>query len=55
MSGPTNEETVAAMYAALKLSGCWCTEPVWYAPKAVLIVCSRCRAIALYERGHAVS
>jgi len=40
----------AQLYAALKLSSCWCTQPVWYAPKATPIKCSRCKAVEEYER-----
>ena len=51
---PTSAELMEIIYRALKLSSCWCTEPVWYAPKATPIKCSRCKAIEAYERKHGV-
>lgn len=42
-------ELMVQLYGALKLSSCWCTEKVWYAPHTAPTKCSRCRAIEAYE------
>jgi hypothetical protein len=47
-------ELMVQLYKALKMASCWCTEPVWYAPKMTPIHCSRCKAIDAYELRYGV-
>jgi hypothetical protein len=36
--------TIELMVHAVRLASCWCTEPVWYAPKLPPIKCTVCLA-----------